>query len=275
MKTFKRYVSEEQNIHSTKDMIFSDTDPHALILSPTSLKRSFGGKLARITAWHITNIEGLAGIKKIQGRKSAISVMTEIEPTDPQPFEGLETSGGIVIELEGTELMSEDRDAWTDRLEYGRRGVWIKEKTFPILFREIGNMIEKMYKKYAKSAIMETVPYSKGAWNTLGDDVSQKLKGRLVGEYIDNCESIIKNSKNGKEELRRYGRAMGDLQSGERAQHFYNESVINRITIKQVYVVLEGSRGREPIDLDDAKAIWPKAQLKPQNEIKLIINKKS
>ena len=106
-------------------------------------------------------------------------------------------------------------------------------------------------------------------------DVISIFPPEIISKVLPSNGFIIKNSKNGKEELRRYGRAMGDLQSGERAQHFYNESVIYRITIKQVYVVLEGSRGREPIDLDDAKAIWPKAQLKPQNEIKLIINKKS
>ena len=98
MKSFKGYLEEAQAGFNTKDMIFTNADTPALILSPTALERAFG-TLERIKAWHVTDLSGLKGLIRLQGKKSSISVMTEIEPSDHQPFEGIETGGGFVIEL--------------------------------------------------------------------------------------------------------------------------------------------------------------------------------
>ena len=118
MKRFKAFIREDQALFNTKDMIFTNAETPALILSSTALVRAFG-KLERIRAWHVTDKVGLGKLIKLQGKKSSISVMTEIEPTDPTPFAGVETFGGVVVELEGTELLSHDKDAWSERLEGG------------------------------------------------------------------------------------------------------------------------------------------------------------
>jgi len=288
MRTFKSFIFEAQAMFNTKDMVFTNAETPALILSSTALERVFG-KLARIKAWHITDKIGLAGLIKIQGKKSSISVMTEIEPTDPTPFAGVETQGGIVVELEGTELLSHDKDAWSERLEGGRRAIHISKGEFPSMFRHMELMVKKMHEKYhnimIKKSDYEESVYATYVWpkhevprdskeralafNGLGQSLSQKEKGQFIKEYIDNCESILKKNKMGQKELRKYGRAKI---KGE-GQHYYNESVVNQISIKNVYVVKEDPN-RVGEDLYIIKDDWKDAIVKSQKDIISLMNKK-
>ena len=278
MKSFKGYLGEAQAGFNTKDMIFTNADTPALILSPTALERAFGA-LERIKAWHVTDLSGLKGLIKLQGKKSSISVMTEIEPSDHQPFEGIETGGGFVVELEGTELVSMDQDAWSERLEGGRRGISVTKELFPNMYRHLEFMVKKIYEKYSKE------PYSRDsrkagiAFNKLGQTLSQKEKGQFIKEYIDNCETILTKNKRARDELRKYGRAMNVSLN---KKHFYNESVVNQISIKNVYAVLEkweafgrtdwGSEGDD--ELKYIKTIWKDVQMKSQKELVTLVNKK-
>ena len=278
MKSFKSYLKEAQAIFNTKDMIFTNAETPALILSTTALERAFGG-LARIKGWHVTDLTGFKGLKKLQGKKSSISVMTEIEPSDHQPFDGIETEGGFVVELEGTELISSGQDVWSERLEGGRRGISVTKDMFPNTYRHLEFMVKEMYEKFSKK------PYSKNSrqlgfnLNELGQTLSQKEKGQFIKEYIDNCESILSKNKRVREELRKYGRAMNIKLN---KKHFYNESVVNQISIKNVYVVSEkweqfgrvdwGSEGDD--ELKYIKTIWKDVQIKSQKELITLVNKK-
>ena len=67
MKSFNGYLKEAQAGFNTKDMIFTNADTPALILSTTALERAFGG-LARIKGWHVTDLTGFKGLKKLQGK---------------------------------------------------------------------------------------------------------------------------------------------------------------------------------------------------------------
>ena len=283
MKTFNGYLKEAQAGFNTKDMIFTNADTPALILSTTALERAFGG-LARIKGWHVTDLTGFKGLKKLQGKKSSISVMTEIEPSDHQPFDGIETEGGFVVELEGTELISSGQDAWSERLEGGRRGISVTKELFPNMYRHLEFMVKKIYEKYSKE------PYSRDsrkagiAFNKLGQTLSQKEKGQFIKEYIDNCETILTKNKRARDELRKYGRAMNVSLN---KKHFYNESVVNQISIKNVYAVLEkwdtwasspwGSGDPEEQFEDEEKllqTVWKNIQIKAQTELISMINKK-
>jgi hypothetical protein len=266
MRTFKSFISEAQAQHNTKGMIFVNYESPALVLSTKALERVFD-KLERIKAWHVTDIDGLKGLKKIQGKKSSISVMTEIEPKDHQPFVGIETGGGIVIELEGTELLSSNQDAWSERLEGGRRAVHIEADTFPSMYRHMTLMVKKMYEKYSTIPLPRNPREASMAFNQLGQTLSQKEKGQFIKEYIDNCEDILKKNKMGQKEMRKYGRALGF----EGRKHYYNESVVNQISIKNVYIVKELNNGPE---LEIAKDIWKNVQEKPQSELMSMINAK-
>ena len=79
MKSFNGYLTEEQAGFNTKDMIFTNADTPALILSPTALERAFGG-LERIKAWHVTDLSGLKGLIKLQGKKSSVPSNSTTKP---------------------------------------------------------------------------------------------------------------------------------------------------------------------------------------------------
>jgi len=278
MKTFNQYIFEAQAGFNTKDMIFTNADTPALILSPTALERAFG-TLERITAWHVTDLTGLKGLIRLQGKKGSISTMTEIEPTDHQPFEGIETGGGFVVELEGTELVSMDQDAWSERLEGGRRGISVTKELFPNMYRHLEFMVKKMYEKFSNKPYPKTSRQGGFVLNELGKVLSQKQKGQFIKEYIDNCEEILTKNKRAQGELRKYGRAM-NLQLNKK--HFYNESVVNQISITNVYVVSEkweqfgrvdwGSEGDDELKM--LKSVWKNIQIKSQKELITLINKK-
>ena len=216
MKTFQGYLTEMKAHHSqysfdTNELIFERMDLLPLILSTPALERAFGG-LTRIKAWHLTDIDGLEGVVELQGKKTSISAITEIGHR--AVFNGVLTDGEVVVELEGTQLISADADIQTIRLEAGRRGMEIAEHLYPSLFKDMKRMQEKMFKKYHNIMIKlpdyEKLDYEawspdkklpkieklqQMAWKEFGNELPQRDKGRLIKEWIDNCEKIIKKNK--------------------------------------------------------------------------------
>ena len=278
MKSFRGYLEEAQAGFNTKDMIFTNADTPALILSPTALERAFGG-LERIKAWHVTDLTGLKGLKRLQGKKSSISVMTEVEPSSLNAFNGVETGGGFLVELEGTELVSMDQDVWSERLEGGRRGISVTKDMFPHMYRHLEFMVKKMYEKFSNKPYPKNSRQGGFVLNQLAKELSQKEKGQFIKEYIDNCEDILKKNKRAQGELRKYGRAR--LLQGSPGV-LYNESIVNQISIKNVYVIMEkweefgrtdwGSEGDD--ELEKIKSVWKDVQIKSQKELVTLVNKK-
>ena len=252
MKTFKGYLTEKtmkphhsQYNFDTNELIFDRMDLLPFVLSTPALERAFGG-LTRIKAWHLTDIDGLEGVVELQGKKASISAITEIGHR--AVFNGVLTDGEVVVELEGTQLISADVDIHTIRLEAGRRAMAIDEEMYPILYKDMERMRKQMFKKYHNIMIKlpdyEKLDYALFApnkklpkteqkeilaWGQMGDELPQKDKGRFIKEWIDNCENIIKKNKKAQQELRKKGRsAQWDAA--------YDEKIINQISIKNVYV---------------------------------------
>ena len=255
MKTFKGYLTEKtmkphhsQYNFDTNELIFDRMDLLPFVLSTPALERAFGG-LTRIKAWHLTDIDGLEGVVELQGKKASISAITEIGHR--AVFNGVLTDGEIVVELEGTQLISADVDIRTIRLEAGRRAMAIDEEMYPILYKDMEHMRKQMFKKYHNIMIKlpdyEKLDYALFApnkklpkteqkellaWRELGNELPQRDKGRLIKEWMDNCEKIIKKNKKAQQELRKKGRsALWDAA--------YDEKIINQISIKNVYVSKE------------------------------------
>jgi len=296
MKTFKGFISEQggsRDSFDTKSYIFDRYLYPALILSPTALKRVFG-KLNKIKAWHVTEEYGISTLIRLQGKKSSISALTEINPSKSKPFEGMETDGGVVVEVEGVELLATREDAWSELLDGGRRGIHIDPKYFPNLYKDMRVMLRQIAEKYGKiiskyDDFEDTSWYddveqfggkfskmnnseSERAWEGIGGDLTQKDKSNFVKEYIDKCEEVLKKNKEGQEDLRQYGRAKSKKKDGSD----YNEIVINQIKIKNVYLV------KNMFDDYDAqstmeyiKDLWDgNVQLKTAKQLISLINKK-
>ena len=296
MKSFKAFISEQggsRGSFDTKSYIFDKYLYPALILSSTALERVFG-KLNKIIAWHVTEQYVFDTLVKLQGKKSSISALTEINPSKSKPFEGMETDGGVVVEVEGLELLAAREDAWTELLDGGRRGVYIDPKYFPDLYKDMKVMIKQIAEKYGKiiskyddfenTSWWFWVESHKGkfsnmsnnesqeAFEAIGSDLSQKDKGKFVKEYIDNCEQLLKNNKKGQEDLRQYGRMKSKKKDGSD----YNEVVINQIKIKNVYLVKQMfDKYDAPDAIEDIKDEWKgNVQLKTEKQLISLINKK-
>ena len=291
MISFKQYISEgSRGEHTTKSYIFEKYLYPALILSPTALERVFGN-LNKIIAWHVTEQYHIGELVKLQGKKSSISALTEINPSKSKPFEGMETDGGVVVEVEGLELLAAREDAWSELLDGGRRGVNIDPKYFPNLYKDMKVMLDQIADKYGK--IVSKYKDAEGdtwfelnggkfsnmgnyeseeAFAGIGEDITQKDKSNFVKEYIDKCEEILKKNKKGQEDLRQYGRAKSKKKDGSD----YNEIVINKIKIKNVYLVKEMfDKYDAPDAIEDINDWWRgKVQMKTQKQLISLINKK-
>ena len=296
MKTFKGFISEgSRDSYDTKSYIFDKYVYPALILSPTALERVFGN-LNKIKAWHVTEEYGISTLIRLQGKKSSISALTEINPSKSKPFEGMETDGGVVVEVEGLELLAAREDAWSELLDGGRRGIHIDPKYFPNLYKDMRVMLDQIAEKYGKiiskyDDFEDTSWYddveqfagkfsnmtnseSERALEGIGGDLTQKDKSNFVKEYIDKCEEVLKKNKKGQEDLRQYGRAKSKKKDGSD----YNEIVINQIKINNVYLVKEMFDDEDDIE-DVIVAIkygkWNgKVQTKTQKQLISLINKK-
>jgi hypothetical protein len=132
------------------------------------------------------------------------------------------------------------------------------------------------------------------AWKELGNELPQRDKGRLIKEWIDNCEKIIKKNKKAQQELRKKGRsALWDAA--------YDEKVINQISIKNVYVSKEwadyvgkakpenapmdshqhGDNNYMPVSLytkkmeSKLKSLWKNFKIISAPKMRILINKNS
>ena len=296
MKTFKGFISEgSRDSYDTKSYIFDKYVYPALILSPTALERVFGN-LNKIKAWHVTEHYEIGTLVRLQGKQASISALTEINPSKSKPFEGMETEGGVVVEVEGLELLAAREDAWSELLDGGRRGIHIDPKYFPNLYKDMRVMLRQIAEKYGKiiskyDDFEDTSWYddveqfggkfsemsnseSERALEGIGGDLTQKDKSNFVKEYIDKCEEVLKKNKKGQEDLRQYGRAKSKKKDGSD----YNEIVINQIKINNVYLVKE--MFDDEYDIDDAIVAikygkWNgKVQMKTQKQLISLINKK-
>ena len=319
MKTFKGYLTEKtmkphhsQYNFDTNELIFDQMDLLPFVLSTPALERAFGG-LTRIKAWHLTDIDGLEGVVELQGKKASISAITEIGHR--AVFNGVLTDGEVVVELEGIELISAAMDIRTIRLEAGRRAMAIDEEMYPILFKDMEHMRKQMFKKYHNIMIKlpdyEKLDYALFApnkklpkteqkellaWRELGNELPQRDKGRLIKEWMDNCEKIIKKNKKAQQELRKKGRSA-------QWDSAYDEKIINQISIKNVYVSEEWANYVGKAKPEDAawdshmhdvnqdnympvslytknmerrlKSLWKNFKIISESKIRTLINKKS
>ncbi len=74
--------------------------------------------------------------------------------------------------------------------------------------------------------------------------------------------------------MRKYGRGYAKTPSGGKGQHYYNESVINQVSIKNVYLIKDPEYGMDEELLYSVSAAWKDFKIKEKAEIVTLINKK-
>jgi len=196
--------------------------------------------------YHTTDLNGLKTIQKIQGQKKQISAFTVGDTTVAG---GVETDGGILIELSGESTLTLDGDAWTSLDRSGTRW-WNLE--------EMANGLDRMkllinLREKLQTAMKDVLKDNFGNFFTdnnfkyqppsfLASIITNKFSGKDKAKFIkmglDVAEKIIAHSNFDKiitladEEGNKIYGSMG---------HF-NEIVLHNFKILNVYGVV-GYRG--------------------------------
>jgi hypothetical protein len=224
-------------------------------LSPAIFKRIWPESV-RSTVFHLTDYDGVAKLKKMQGKKKSISAFYNI--VDYILASGIKTYGGYVVELEGDVLAAAPDDISSQPDKTGRRWLTFSSLMNPSTASDPGmggGSKLKRIEKDLENLLVEIMtkngmgPYKKGlttrelnrGWSYLGKSTGGKEKSIIIKDYIDGMEKIMKKySKPLKSVFTDYAfdkELVPDPDSGEKAM--WDEIVVNNFKIKKIHVTEE------------------------------------
>ena len=224
-------------------------------LSPAIFKRIWPESV-RSTVFHLTDYDGVAKLKKMQGKKKSISAFYNI--VDYVLASGIKTYGGYVVELEGDVLAAAPDDISSQPDKTGRRWLTFSSLMNPSTASDPGmgggSKLKKIEKDLEKLLVEILVkngmgPYKKGlttrelnrGWSYLGKSTGGKEKSIIIKDYIDGMEKIMKKySKPLKSIFTDYAfdkELVPDPDSGDKAM--WDEIVVNNFKIKKIHVTEE------------------------------------
>jgi len=198
----------------------------------------------RATVFHVTDAEGFKGIKKMQGRKQSISAFFEMQ--NRYFNRGIQTQGGVVLELDANILSAWREDVMSSPDKSGRR--WIQLSYFGGMYRvsddidamlkDLTVLIKDLIKKHVPSNKAQNVKFDTDkdivkAWLNMGIWLrGEKMIMRdLIKDYIDGVEKVMKsNSKRLQSIFRSY-------LNRRRTDASWDEIIVNKIQIKQVHAI--------------------------------------
>ena len=219
-------------------------------LSPAIMRRIWP-KPVRTTVFHLTDIDGLAKLKGMQGGKRSVSAFFNIDPTIISS--GIKSEGGYVIEMDADILIASQDDLSSQPDKTGRRWVTFQSLTnsptdpMPGLGggRKLIGMkkdIEKMLLGIIKThAEYPELDWSiDKAWMELRTERIKdgKIMSLIIRDYLDGMERVMKkNSRTLGNLLTAYTKKRiqdEDPDSGDRP--YWDELVVNNFKIKKVHV---------------------------------------
>ena len=224
-------------------------------LSPSIFKRIWP-KSIRSTAFHVTDYDGVAKLKKIQGKKRSISAFYNMD-YDMISY-GIRTEGGYVVELVGDVLIAAPEDLATAPDKSGRR--WITVSTLMNnpddaapgiggkaklrgMENDISEMMIEIIMQYADDP--RHMPDVNKSWIALGQEYKKegKILSQIIKDYIDGMEKIMKKyAKKLRPLFVDYTKDRTlklDPDSGDVPQ--WDELVVNNFKIKKIHVGQEWS----------------------------------
>ena len=273
MKTFKGYLQEKAPAwtESLSTMLFDlpreGLKDLKIPLSPAIFKRIWPESV-RSRVFHLTDLDGVGKLKKMQGKKKSISAFYNIE--DYILAGGIKTDGGYVVELEGDVLAAAPDDVSSQPDKTGRRWITFSSLMNPSTASDPGlgggsklKRIEKDLEKLLVEILVKNGmgPYKKGlttrelnrGWSYLGKSTGGKEKSIIIKDYIDGMEKIMKKySKPLKSVFTDYAfdkELVPDPDSGDKAM--WDEIVVNNFKIKKIHVTEEfGEDWQEDDDIE-------------------------
>ena len=249
MLRFKEFVEEVRWSGSLSDKLFDVGIGLSGLWLPmsTPIFRRIGLDDFRTTVFHVTDAKGYEGIKKIQGKKKSISAFFEMQ--NRYFTKGIQTTGGVVLELDANILSAWREDVMSSPDKTGRR--WIQLSYFGGMYRvqddvdkilkPLTVLIKDLIKKYVPSNRAHKIKFDSDksitiAWQNLAkflrtDPDYRKIMGQLIKDYIDGVEKVMKaNVKSLKSIFRGYlGRRSTDSS--------WDEVIVNMVQIQKVHVI--------------------------------------
>ena len=257
MITFKQYLKEAPAWTESLSTMLFDLPREGLKdlkipLSPAIFKRIWPESV-RSRVFHLTDLDGVGKLKKMQGKKKSLSAFYNID--DYIISSGIKSEGGHVVELEGDVLAAAPDDISSQPDKTGRRWLTFSSLMNPTTASDPGLGGGSKLKKIEKDLqdlLVEILikngmgPYKKGlttrelnrGWSYLGKSTGGKEKSIIIKDYIDGMEKIMKKySKPLRSIFTDYTKKRTldpDEDSGEKA--LWDELVVNNFKIQKIHV---------------------------------------
>ena len=199
----------------------------------------------RATVFHVTDDVGYEKVKRLQNKKKGMSAFFEMRPNYFE--QGIQTHGGVVVELDANVLGAYNQDVMSAPDTSGRR--WIKlqfmkgrwgEKDLSKYQKGLQNLIGALLNKYWRQVMnTSSIPRFKiGSyykhWMNLGMMANEHQKRTLhmiIKDYIDGIEAIYtQNEEHHRGILTNYLK----LRSTDEA---WDEIIVNMFTINKVWIL--------------------------------------
>ena len=257
MKSFKYFIKEAtgQKWQPSLSSLIFDTGREEnfyldvpIPLSSSIFKRVWPDDI-RTTVFHLTDVDGLDKLVKLQGKKKSISAFTSMDRYYYN--RGVQTAGGIVAEIDGNVLIAAPTDIMSRPDNTGRRWTAFRAisgrekfgRIDDLTIKSIGKDVEKLFKQLITTYYPDKLqPYSKKLANTQWQYIGAHPlsdKRKIIADYIDGMEKIIKKHS---AKLRGVFTRYLDRR---RTDDSWDEIIVNDIKIKKVHVLTGDWAGRE------------------------------
>ena len=247
MKRFKNYL-EEKAPAWTKDVKKFIFDTHVMLpISSTIYKRVFENDPPRDRVQHLLDARMIEKLAKLQNKRKSISAFTKM--SDSAMVSGVQSRGGIVAEIDADVLVEYPHDIMSQPDANGRR--WVRmvtafDASVGAATKDVSELRLKLMEKYAgadvsfyntsefmeiglewKNMEAKIMKYMQAAFYSEMADI-KKVQGKVVAEYIDGLEAIMK----------KYAREMKQqLQQVAAERHDdWDELIVNKIDIKHLHI---------------------------------------
>jgi hypothetical protein len=237
---FKQFL-EEKYINTNKEYFF-------LLDGRVPLAPKLWSRINKVEkvplCYHVTDLKGLAVIKKLQGKKKQISAFKKGDTTVAS---GVETQGGILIELKGESTLVLDGDAWTSLDRSGTRWWDLKEmsnndlpeldKFRKTLMQAMEDLLDDRFYDFMPTDIIRSHSPAMLA-KYIEENFPQEEKRRFISEAMQTAEKHIKHINF--EDIIKLANKQGKKIYGNMA--YFDEIVLHNFKILNVYGVI-GYRG--------------------------------
>jgi len=248
MIRFKQYLREFAQ-RSTSEYVFdTHTDNSSSLKIPISgpmFKRIWPDTI-RTTVFHTTSLEGLEGIKKLEGGKKSISAFFSMMS---RYMETGVASGGdihVVVEMDADLLVSARDDIWSVVDKTGRRWVemsWFANAQwggtgpkFDKVEKDLNTLIKNLVNKHLPKDVTKG-EHEYELWGNMKKHLKAGREGggnrlRLViKDYFDGVEKVIKKNKE----------VMGNIlygyaKSKRMTDNAWDEQIVNNIKVKTIHI---------------------------------------